>query len=91
MMEIIYRIHAIQRMFERSVSAEDMRFVLQRGKAIETYEDAHYPGRLLLGGRGRRPLHVVVADNVEDDQAIVVTAYEPDGRYWEPGFQRRRR
>ena len=39
-MKIIYRIHAIQRMFERSVSAEDMRFVLQRGKAIETYEKA---------------------------------------------------
>ena len=90
-MKIIYRIHAIQRMFERSLSAADMRFVLERGKIIEAYEDADYPGRLLLGGRGKRPLHVVVAENADDDQAIVVTAYEPDERYWEPGFKRRRR
>lgn len=90
-MKITYRIHAIQRMFERSLSAEDMRFVLERGKTIETYEDVDYPGRLLLGGRGKRPLHVVVADNSDDDEAIVVTAYEPDHRYWEPGFKRRTR
>jgi hypothetical protein len=90
-MKIIYRIHAIQRMFERSVSAEDMRFVLQRGKTIEEYEDVDTPGRLLLGGRGKRPLHVVVAENAANDEAIVITAYEPDVRYWEPGFQRRRR
>jgi hypothetical protein len=90
-MKITYRIHAIQRMFERSLSAEDVRFALERGKTIEAYQDAHYPGRLLLAGRGRRPLHVVVADNTADDEAIVVTAYEPDHRYWEPGFKRRTR
>ncbi|MGC3990406.1 MAG: DUF4258 domain-containing protein [Chthoniobacteraceae bacterium] len=49
MMEIVYRIHAIQRMFERNVSPEDMRFVLQRGKTIEEYEDAHYPGSIAFG------------------------------------------
>ena len=90
-MKITYRIHAIQRMFERSVSAEDMRFVLERGTTIEAYEDTHYPGRLLLGGRGKRPLHVVLADNSADDESIVVTVYEPDHRYWEPGFKRRKR
>ena len=90
-MKITYRIHAIQRMFERSLSAEDIRFVLERGKTIEAYEDADYPGRLLFAGRDRRPLHVVVADNLADDEAIVVTAYEPDKRYWEPGFKRRMR
>ncbi len=90
-MKIMYRIHAIQRMFERSVSAEDMRFVLERGRTIEAYEDAHYPGRLLLGGRGKRPLHVVLADNAADGESIIVTVYEPDRRYWEPGFKRRKR
>ena len=90
-MKITYRIHAIQRMFERNVSAEDMRFVLEHGKTIETYEDADYPSHLLLAGRGKRPLHVVVADNAADDEVIVVTAYQPDNRYWEPGFKRRKR
>lgn len=90
-MKITYRIHAIQRMFERSVSAEDVRFVLERGKTIEAYEDKDYPGRLLLAGRAKRPLHVVVADNSADDEAIIVTAYEPDDQYWQPGFKRRRR
>lgn len=78
------------RMFERSISAEDLRFVLENNKTIENYEDSLYPAHLLLGRPNRRPLHVVVADNAADDEAIVVTAYEPDARYWQQGFRQRR-
>lgn len=90
-MKITYRIHAIQRMFERHLSAADVRFVLEHGKNIEKYDDKDYPARLLLARRAKRPLHVVVADNIASDEAIIVTAYEPDDEYWEPGFKRRRR
>ena len=52
--------------------------------------DTPYPSRLVLGWHGARPLHVVVADNIniEDQEKIVVTVYEPDPGEWEPDFKR---
>ena len=46
---------------------------------------------LLLGWRGRRPLHVVVADNADDKENIVITVYEPDLTEWESDFKTRRK
>jgi hypothetical protein len=89
-MKITYRIHAIQRMFERGVTAADMRSVLEHGTTIEEYEDTHYPARLVLGRAGKRPLHLVAADNAADDEAIVVTVYEPASAHWQPGFEHRK-
>jgi hypothetical protein len=91
-MKITFRIHAIQRMFERSISADDVRAVLTNGITIEEYpEDTPYPTRLLLGWRGKRPLHIVVASNEVDDEQIIVTVYEPDLNHWESDFKRRKR
>jgi hypothetical protein len=45
----------------------------------------------VLGWDGRRPIHVVVADNADDDENIVITAYEPDAAEWETDFKRRKR
>lgn len=91
-MKIIFRIHTIQRMFVRGVADADIRYVLENGETIEDYpDDTPYPSRLVLGWRGARPLHIVVADNIEDDQWIVVTVYEPDPNQWEANFRRRKR
>ena len=49
-----------------------------------------YPSRLVLGWRGARPLHIVVADNIEDGERIIVTVYEPDPDQWEADFRRRK-
>jgi len=55
---LIFRVHAIQRMFERGIRKEDVRQILLTGAVIEEYpEDAPYPSRLVLGWRGQRPLH----------------------------------
>lgn len=89
-MKLTFRIHAIQRMFEREVSIADLHFVLERGRTIESYTDTHYPGRLVLGRPDRRSLHVVAADNLADDEVIIVTVYEPHPAAWQPGFKRRR-
>lgn len=43
-----------------------------------------------VASNGRRALHVVVADNVSEDELIVITVYEPDIGQWEPGFRWRR-
>lgn len=91
MMKIVFRIHAIQRMFERSVSVTDIRAVLESGETIEEYpDDTPFPSRLVLGWRHERPLHVVVANNLVDEEMIMVTVYEPGLDHWESDFKRRK-
>ncbi len=90
-MKVTYRVHAVRRMFERAITEEDVRKVLDEGEEIAGYPDDNpYPSRLLLGWRGERPLHVVAAYNAQDDETIVITVYEPDPTLWEDGFKRRR-
>lgn len=86
---ILYRVHAVQRMAERGISEEDVARVIARGKEIESYpDDKPYPSRLLLGWVERRAIHAVTATAEHD--IIVITVYEPDPAFWEPGFERRK-
>lgn len=90
-MALVFRSHALQRMFQRRVSVEDVRKALATGEDIEDYPyDAPYPGRLVLGIADGRPLHIVVADNARDLETIIVTVYEPDPALWTTDFRRRR-
>jgi hypothetical protein len=87
---LVFRVHALQRMFERGISVDDVRQVLAIGETIEDYpEDTPFPSRLVLGWRESRPLHVVFADNRLEQEIIVVTVYEPDPARWDPDFRRR--
>ncbi|RMH43081.1 MAG: DUF4258 domain-containing protein, partial [Gammaproteobacteria bacterium] len=89
--KIIFRLHALQRMAERNISREAIESVLQSGEEIENYpDDFPYPSKLLLGWDGGQPIHLVVAENMESDEWIVITAYIPDQARWEAGFKRRR-
>jgi len=88
--DLIFRIHAVQRMFERDISVEDVRMVISEGAVIEDYpEDTPFPSRLIFGWCERRPIHVVVAIN-EEGSVIVVTVYEPDQEKWEEDLSRRK-
>jgi hypothetical protein len=88
---LVFRVHALQRMFQRGISEEDVQRVLAGGKVIERYpDDQPYPSRLVLGWQGTRPIHMVVADNKAQEETIVVTVYEPDPARWERDFERRR-
>ena len=89
---VVYRIHAIQRMFERQVSEKNVRQVLESGETIEDYSDEMpFPSRLMSGRRGVRPLHVVVAENIKEAETMVVTVYEPNPLQWKPGFRKRKK
>jgi len=89
---IVYRIHAIQRMFERRISEENVRQVLGSGVMIEDYsDDMHCPGGLISGKRGHRPLHVVMAENTTDNESVVITVYEPSPSQWMPGYRNRKK
>ncbi len=88
---MIFRIHAVQRMFERQISVENVRQVLQTGEMIEDYsEDMPDPGGLMGSKRGQRPLHVVMAENTKEGERVVITVYEPDPAQWMPGFRDRK-
>jgi len=88
---LVFRVHAIQRMFQRGISEEDIRHVLDVGQVIQEYpDDQPYPSRLVLGWQGPRPIHVVVADNLNTRETIVITVYEPDQAQWGPNFRRKR-
>jgi hypothetical protein len=88
---IIFRIHAVQRMFERRITIENVRHVLQSGEMIEDYsEDMPDPGGLLSGKRGQRPLHVVMAENTKEGELVVITVYEPDKAQWKANFRNRK-
>ena len=89
---IVFRVHAIQRMFQRRISQENVKRVLRFGELIEDYSDEMpQPGGLMLGMQGRRPLHVVMAENVRDSELVVITAYEPDRAQWNLDFKARKR
>jgi hypothetical protein len=78
-------------MFERRVSVEDVKIVVGSGETIGDYpENTPYPSRLVLGWRGSRPLHVVVAHNLSDNEIVVITVYEPGPELWEADYRRRR-
>ncbi len=48
--KLIFRKHALQRMFQRSISTMDVGAVLAEGKCIIPYpDDTPYPSRLMLG------------------------------------------
>jgi hypothetical protein len=57
----------------------------------EYADDRPYPSWLMLGYIGTRPLHVVAADNDDDQETIVITVYEPDPQLWEADFKRKKR
>lgn len=88
---LVFRVHAVQRMFQRRISEEEVKQVVATGETIETYPtDKPFPSRLLLGRIGSRPIHVVAADDALAKETIIVTVYQPDTTEWESGFTRRK-
>jgi hypothetical protein len=78
-------------MFQRRISDPDIRELLERGTIIEDFpDDIPYPSCLISGTVNDRPLHVVIAYNNVDSEAIVITAYEPDPDTWSENNTRRR-
>lgn len=86
----VFRVHAVQRMFERGVSMKNVRTILASGEAIEDYSsEMHQPGHLLLGFQGKRPVHVVTSENPQTAETIVITVYIPTISKWTKDFRSR--
>ena len=90
-MKIYFRVHAVQRMFERNVSVKKVAQVLQSGETIEDYSaEMPEPSRLILGFQGKRPFHVVTSENPETRETTIITVYIPDPDKWAKDFKSRR-
>lgn len=88
---IVFRVHAVRRMFERRISGKKVRQVLEAGDVIEDYSaEMPEPSRLILGFQGKRPFHVVVSENVETNEVTVITVYVPDPDKWKKDFRSRK-
>ena len=89
--KIIFRVHAVQRMFERNVTVKKVREALETGEVIEDYSsEMPEPSRLLLGFQGKRPFHVVTSENPVANELTVITVYLPDPNKWKKDFRSRR-
>ncbi|HUE99866.1 MAG TPA: DUF4258 domain-containing protein [Anaerolineales bacterium] len=89
--EIIFRVHAIQRMFERNVSVKRVVGAIETGETIEDYSaEMLEPSRLILGFQGKRPFHVVASKNPETNVTTIITVYIPEPDKWDKNFKGRR-
>ena len=89
--KILFRVHAVQRMFERNISVKKVSQALQSGEAIEDYSaEMPEPSRLLLGFQGKRPFHVVTSENPETKETTIITVYIPDPDKWNKDFRSRK-
>ena len=87
---LVFRVHAIQRMFSRGIIEDIVRRALETAQTLQEYpDDQPYPSRLVLGWHGTQPIHMVIALNEDENQVIVITVYEPDPAEWGSDFSRR--
>ena len=89
---ITFRVHAVQRMFERHVSAKKVALAIQIGETIEDYSsEMPEPSRLILGFQGKRPFHVVTSEDPATNEVTVITVYIPDSEKRNQDFKSRKR
>jgi hypothetical protein len=88
---IMFSGHAVQRMFERKVSRDDVHQLLNRGEIIAEYpEDKPFPSLLLAGWVNGKPLHVVAAMDKGMRNCYIVTVYIPSSDQWSDDYKTRR-
>ena len=87
-MKITFSQHALQQMFSREISVEDVKNAISFGEIIQEYpDDRPYPSRISLYYKANTPLHIVYAINIQDNEIIVITAYHPDENQWNSDFK----
>ncbi len=88
---LLFRVHAVQRMFERKVSIKQVKEASNTGTTIEDYSsEMSEPARLILGFQGRRPFHMVISENPETKVITLITVYLPDPEKWNKSFKVRK-
>jgi hypothetical protein len=74
----------------RRIKAADIERAVKSGNIIEDYpNDPRGASCLIFGRVGDRPLHILFAQ-LQAEELLVVTAYEPDPEEWEDDWQTRK-
>ncbi len=90
-MEYLYRVHAIERMFQRDIFETEVEDVINDGEIIERYlDDKPYPSFLSLGYIDNVAIHVVYAKD-EENNVIIITVYKPSVEKWKDDYKTRRK
>ena len=76
----------------RKIEAEEIEEAICEGTIIEPYpDDPRGASCLILGFTSRgRSLHVVCG-RLEEDEILIITAYEPDPKEWESDWKTRKK
>ncbi len=76
----------------RKIEAKEIEEAIFEGAIIEPYpDDPRGPSCLILGFTSHgRPLHVVCG-KIEEEEILIITAYEPDSKEWEADWRTRKR
>jgi len=76
----------------RKIEAEEIEEAIFNGMIIEPYpDDPRGPSCLIMGfSNQNRPLHVLCG-KIEDNEILIITAYEPDPYEWEADWMSRKR
>ena len=89
-MDLIFSSHALKRMFQRGITPESVRAVLDNPQVVAEYaDDKPYPSRLLYAMVDQQALHVLVA-TTDVGVKVIITVYRPDPLLWSPDFLRKR-
>ena len=89
---VVWKRHALERMLERGLTRSIVLEAVLTGELIEDYtEDRPFPSGLFLGWQGKKPLHVVITMDTDDNVAAIVTAYEPNLEHFESDYRTRRK
>lgn len=76
----------------RKIEAKEIEETICNGTIIEPYpDDPRGTSCLILGFTSQnRPLHVVCG-RLEEDEILIITAYEPDPKEWEADWKTRKK
>jgi len=89
---IEWRKHVFQRMLERNIKRIDVKRVIIEGEMIENYEDDKpFPSALFFKFINNRPLHALVAFDEKQNEAYIITAYEPTLEIFESDYKTRKK
>jgi len=89
-MKLVFSSHALKRMFQRGISTDSVRAVLENVQVVAEYaDDKPYPSTLYFAWAGQQALHVLAAES-DTGETIIITVYQPDPALWSPDFLRKK-
>lgn len=76
----------------RGIKEQEVEQVINNGETIAEYpDDKPFPSKLIFAMINGRPVHIVLAQDVETGICIIVTAYEPDLSKFESDYKTRKK